>query len=129
MFFNALREDEDVVKVYTDHAFHDEVLENIVHHCLEGGGRVCESEKHHQGFIEAVISMKHRLPLVTLLHSNILVPPSYIKLHEEFCAVKLIHQFGDERKRILILDRDGVEHAIVLYETKGSVFLFDEEDG
>jgi hypothetical protein len=91
MHFDALREDEDVIKVYTNHAFHDEVLENVVHHHLEGGGRISESEKHHQGLIEAAISMKHCLPLVTILHPNILVPPLHIELGEEFCASKLIH--------------------------------------
>jgi hypothetical protein len=74
MFFDALCEDEDVVEVHANHAFHDEVLENVVHHRLEGRGRISESKKHHQGFVEAVISTKRRLPLVTLLHSNILVP-------------------------------------------------------
>jgi hypothetical protein len=117
-----------IIEVYANHAFHDEVLENIVHHCLEGGGRVFESEKHHQGFVEAVVSTKRRLPLVTLLHSNILVPPSHVELGEEFCTAKLIYQFRDKGKRISILDRDGVECTIVLYKTKRSVLLFDEED-
>jgi hypothetical protein len=128
MFFDALREDEDVVEVYANHAFHDEVLENVVHHRLEGGGRVGESEKHHQWLVEAAISTKRCLPLVTLFHSNILVPPSYVELREEFRAAKLIHQFGDEGKRIAILDRNGVERTIVLYKTKRPILLFDEED-
>jgi hypothetical protein len=82
MFFNALCEDEDVVEVYANHAFHDEVLVNVVHHRLEGGERDSESEKHHQWLVEAAISMKRCLPFITLFHSNILVPLSYAKLHE-----------------------------------------------
>ena len=31
MLLDALREDEDVVEVYANHAFHDEVLEDVVH--------------------------------------------------------------------------------------------------
>jgi hypothetical protein len=50
MLLNGLYEDEDVVEVNTDDAFHNKVLEDVVHHGLEGGGRVSESEKHHQGF-------------------------------------------------------------------------------
>jgi hypothetical protein len=118
MLFDALREDEDVVEVHTNHAFHDEVLENVVHHRLEGGGRISESKKHHQGLVEATISAKHCLPLVTLLHPNILVPPSHVELGEEFRATKLIHKFRDEGERIAILDHDGVERAVVLYEMK-----------
>jgi hypothetical protein len=109
MFFDALCEDEDVVEVYANHAFHDEVLANVVHHRLEGRGRTRESKKHHQGFIEAAISMKDCLPFVTLLYSNILVPPSDVELCKEFCAVQLIHRFGDEGKNVVILDCNGVE--------------------
>jgi len=37
VFGNTLREDEDVVKVYTYSPFHDEVSEYVIHHGLEGG--------------------------------------------------------------------------------------------
>jgi hypothetical protein len=84
MLFDALREDEDVVEVHTNHAFHDEVLENVVHHHLEGGGRISESEKHHLGLVEATISAKHCLPLVTLLDPNILVPHRTSSLVKNF---------------------------------------------
>jgi hypothetical protein len=81
MLFHGLCEDEDVVKVDTDNSFHDEVLENVIHHGLEGGGRVSESKKHHQGFKEA--------PFVrnAAFHSSpsfmdIVVTPPYIKFSE-----------------------------------------------
>ena len=38
VLFKGLREDEDVVQIDHDHAFRDEVLEDVVHHRLEGGG-------------------------------------------------------------------------------------------
>jgi hypothetical protein len=38
MLVNGFRKDEDVVKVDTDDTFHDKILENVVHHHLEGGG-------------------------------------------------------------------------------------------
>jgi hypothetical protein len=38
MLVNGFCEDEDVIKVDTDDAFHDKILENVVHHHLEGGG-------------------------------------------------------------------------------------------
>ncbi|KIJ42199.1 hypothetical protein M422DRAFT_254583 [Sphaerobolus stellatus SS14] len=36
MLFDSLGEDQDVINVYTNHPFHDEISENVVHHCLEG---------------------------------------------------------------------------------------------
>jgi hypothetical protein len=128
MLFNVLSEDENVIEVYTNNPFHNEILENVVHHGLEGRGRVSESKKHHQRFIEATIGMKHHLLLITHLHPHILVPPPHIELSEELHTSKLIHQFGNEGERIVIFDCDGVQHPIVLYQAKHTILLFDEED-
>jgi hypothetical protein len=49
MLFNGFCEDEDVIEVDADNTFHDEVLENVVHYSLEGGGRVSESKKITRG--------------------------------------------------------------------------------
>jgi hypothetical protein len=38
MLINGFHEDEDVIKVDTDNTFHDKILENVIHHRLEGGG-------------------------------------------------------------------------------------------
>ena len=38
--------DENVVDVYADDPFHDEVLEYIVHHRLEHGRAVGKSKEH-----------------------------------------------------------------------------------
>jgi hypothetical protein len=35
MFLDGLCEDENVIEVNTDDSFHDEVLEDVVHHSLE----------------------------------------------------------------------------------------------
>jgi hypothetical protein len=120
MLLNVLSEDENVVEVYTNHTFHHEILENVVHH-LEGRGRVSESEKHHQQFEKAVIHTKHCFPLIACLHLHILIPPPHIELSEELHALKLIHQFRNEGEQVAILDCNGVQHTIVLYKTKGSI--------
>ena len=46
MLFHRFREDEDVVQVDTDYTFGNEVLEDIIHHGLEGGRAVGEAEEH-----------------------------------------------------------------------------------
>jgi len=58
VLFKGLREDEDVVQIDHDHAFQDEVLEDVVHHRLEGGRTVREAEEHDKGFVQAAV-MRH----------------------------------------------------------------------
>jgi hypothetical protein len=85
-----------VVCSNSDDSFHDEVLEDVVHHSLEGGGRISESEKHHQGFKKSAIHTKCCLPLIAFLHLNIVVTPSYVELRKVFCTTKLVDEFRDE---------------------------------
>ena len=44
-------DNEDVIKVHYDIARQDEVLEDVIHHCLEGRRGVGQAEVHHQGFV------------------------------------------------------------------------------
>jgi hypothetical protein len=93
MLLDGFHKNEDVVKVNTDVSFHDEVLEAVVHHSLEGGGRISESEKYHQGFKEPVIRTKSCLPLITFLHLNIVVTPTYVELGKVLRTAKLVDEF------------------------------------
>jgi hypothetical protein len=127
MLLDGLRGDEDVVEVNTDGSFHDEVLEDVVHHCLEGGGRVSESEKHHQGFEESAIHTKRCLSLITFLHLNIVVTPSHIELRKVFRTAKLVDKFQDEWEGVPIFDHEGVQRSVVLYEAESAILLLDEE--
>jgi len=70
--------DEDVIEVHTDHSFHKKVLKDVIHHCLEGRRTICKAKEHHQWFEQPMTRLKRRLPLITLFHLHILVPPSHI---------------------------------------------------
>jgi hypothetical protein len=37
MFFNKAGEDQDIIKINQDNSLCDEVLEDFIHHSLEGG--------------------------------------------------------------------------------------------
>ena len=50
MLFLCLGEDQDVVQVDHHNTFRYEVLEDVVHHGLEGGRTVSHSKEHYQGF-------------------------------------------------------------------------------
>lgn len=49
VLFQILGEDQDVIKVDGYLALGDQVLEDDIHHPLEHGGQVGESEEHHGG--------------------------------------------------------------------------------
>jgi len=55
MLFHRLCKDEDVIQEDTDHTLGDEILENVIHHGLEGGWAVSETEEHHQRFKESSV--------------------------------------------------------------------------
>jgi len=72
------RSDQNVIKVDTYHSFHDEVLEYVIHHCLEGSWAIGESKEHHQGLEQPSVGLKCGLPLIAFLDSNIVVALSNI---------------------------------------------------
>jgi hypothetical protein len=46
VFLKQIGEDQNVVEIYRDNAFGDQVLEYLIHHCLEGGWIIGEAEVH-----------------------------------------------------------------------------------
>jgi hypothetical protein len=94
MLLDGFHKDEDVVKVNADNTFHNEVLKDVIHHGLEGGGGVSECEKHHQGLKQPTICAKCCLPLIAFLHPNIVVAPLNIKLCKVFHTMQLSEMSG-----------------------------------
>ena len=43
--------------------------------------------------------------------------------------MEVIDKLRDEEEGVAILDSEGVQHPIVLYQSERAVLLFDEEDG
>src|SRR3979490_3550105 len=127
MFFQCRREDEDVIKVDRDDTLGDEVLEDFVHHRLEGRRAVCQSKVHHEWFEQTAISSKHRFPFIAFFYPHVVIPPADVELGEVLRAFESVNEVVNEGKGIAILPSDQIEHAIVLYEAKFSVLL-DEED-
>jgi hypothetical protein len=46
MFLKRVGEDQDVVEIHRDDAFGDQVLEDLIHHRLEGGQTIGEAKVH-----------------------------------------------------------------------------------
>ena len=60
----------------------NEILEDVIHHHLEGSQAVGEAKEHDQGFEEASICLEGGLPLVSLFDPYIVISPSYVQLCE-----------------------------------------------
>jgi len=90
MFIYGFSVDEDIIEVHTYYSFHNEVLKDLIHHCLEGRRTICKAKEHHQWFEQPTAHPKCSLPLITLLHSHILITPSHVQLCEVPCIMKLI---------------------------------------
>ncbi|KAF9802479.1 hypothetical protein IEO21_09897 [Rhodonia placenta] len=106
-----------------------EIMEDVIHHRLEGHGGIGEATEHHQGFIQSPVSHKGRLPFVTGFDPDVVVSPLDIELRKECSAAELIHHLGDQRQWVAIFDSDRIQPAIILHGSKCPFLLFDEEEG
>src|SRR6266702_242518 len=95
--------------------FEDDIPIDVVHHGLKRRGRVGESKVHDRRFKESVSGFKRCFPLVSLLDAYIVVSPSYIKFGVDVCVTQVANEVCNERERVLIANREGVDFPIVLY--------------
>ncbi|KAG6859862.1 hypothetical protein C0993_003367 [Termitomyces sp. T159_Od127] len=120
--------DEDVIKVYAHYTLHDEVSEDVIHHCLESGWTVGESEEHDKGFKQSTIGLEGSLPLISFLNVHIVVAPPDVQFGEVPRPPEIIDELGDEEERVAILHHHGVKDPVVLDQPEQAILLFDEED-
>ncbi len=114
VFLPFLGVDQDVIQVDGHFSFSDQVSEDVVHHPLESGGRVCEPKEHDCGFKQSPIYAKSRLFFVSLLYVDVVIPPSDVELGEVLGSMELVDEFGDQGEGVSVLDRYFVELAVVL---------------
>ena len=120
--------DEDVVEVYHDVARQDEVLEDVVHHCLEGRGGVGQAEVHHQGFKEPPVRPERGLPFVAFPDPDVIETPPDVEFREEPGSFQSINKVVDQREGVPVLHGHRVQGPVVLNEPELSVLLLNEED-
>ena len=70
-------------------------------------------------------------PLVSILNTNVVVPPSNIKFGKDFGIFNLINEVLDEGERVCIFDSMTVDISIILARLEGirGIFLVDKEEG
>ena len=104
MLLFYLHKDQDVIQVHYDNPFRYDGSEDVIHHSLEGSRAVGHSEEHYEGFEEASVGTKGHFPLISGLDVYIIETPADIQFCEVLGSAELGDEFGDEGKRIFILD-------------------------
>ncbi|KAG5733786.1 hypothetical protein E4T56_gene8207 [Termitomyces sp. T112] len=120
--------DENVVEVYAHYAFGNKVLEDVVHHCLEGGQAIGESKEHNKRFEQSPVGLEGSLPLVSLLDACIIVSLPDIQFGEVLHTLEVDDELRDEGEVVVVLHGHGIENLEVLNQSKQAVLLSNEED-
>jgi len=75
---------------------------------LEGGRAVGHSEKHYEGFEEAIVGAEGCFPFISGLDAYIIETPVDIQFCEVSRSTELRDEFRDEGEQISVLDSYGV---------------------
>ena len=121
----ALGEDHDVVNVNDYDVVH--VRKDFVHHSLERGGGVAESEEHDSGFVGSSMTDECCFPFITFLDLHIVVPPPKVYLREVLRSLELVDELQNERERVIVSYSVLIEVPVVLDHLLSSVFLWHKE--
>src|ERR1700677_4868463 len=92
----------------------NEVLQDGVHHCLERGGRIGESEEHDRRFKAASVHSEGGFPFVSFFDSKIVITPPKIHFGKVFRTSEFVDEFRDERKGVIILNGMRIKISIIL---------------
>ena len=65
-----------------------------------------------------MICPKSGLPLVSFFHANIVKTPMDIEFSEVLGPLKLIDEFGEEGKWVLVFHCDHIQCLVVLYKSE-----------
>ncbi|KAG5729114.1 hypothetical protein E4T56_gene3167 [Termitomyces sp. T112] len=110
MFLQCFGVDEDVIKVYAHYALGDEVPEDVVHHSLEGGRAIGESEEHYEWLKQPPVGLEGSLPLISFLDAHIVVTPPDVQFSEVLCTLEVVDKLGDEEERVMVLHYHCIEY-------------------
>ena len=128
MFCEVLGEDQDVIEVYGDNAFSDEIFEYLIHHCLEGSWAIGETEIHDEGFEQPSVCVECSFLFITFMDPDVVVAPVNVELYEVASTFEMVNEVVNERKWVSILPSDEIERAVALNEMELPIFLLDKED-
>jgi hypothetical protein len=115
--------------VCSKNEYSDEVLQDVIHKCLERCRCIGEAEWHHKKLEVAVMCSECHLLYVGRVHEHLVVPIVEVKLGEEAGATEFIEQFIHHGNQEHVIDRLDVERAVIDIELLGFIWFLDEQDG
>lgn len=62
----------------------------MIHHCLEGGRGVSQSEEHDRRFEQSSVSLECRLPFVPFLDTDVVVTPSNVHFGKDAGSAEFV---------------------------------------
>ena len=101
----------------------------MVHECLKHGGSIAKSKEHDSGLEEPHGGNEGGFPLIFVLNMDVVVFPMNVELGEQGGLLHVVNEFWNEGEWIGVSDSAGVQEAVILPWTKGSVLLWYEEEG
>jgi hypothetical protein len=129
VFFQGHGEDQNVVQIYSNLSYGDEISEDGVHEGLERSGGIGEPKEHNVGCKEASVGGDSSLLLVLISNPYVVVTPSNVELREILGTFESTNDVCNEGEGVSILDGNLVESSVVLDEAEFSILLLDKEDG
>ncbi len=97
MFFDESGKDENIVHVYDDPSFCNEVSIKVIHYVLKGSEHIGKFKEHNIWLEKSFVSNKCYLPLVFISDTYIIIATSKIQLYENDSMYKFVNKFRDER--------------------------------
>ena len=88
--------DAEVIHIDFKPTFCDHISEDVVHKHLEHGWGIAKPKEHYCGFKESKGSDKCSLPLIHFPNSDVVVPPTYVKLGEQGGIFHVVDEFRDK---------------------------------
>ena len=122
------RIDKKVVHVDNEPSFCDHIAKGVIHELLKGGRGIGKTKEYYGWFEESFMGNESSLPLVPVFDTDIVIPPTDIKLDENLCSLEFINEIRDEWKGVCIADNMFIDIAIVLTRVKTAVLLFNKEE-
>src|SRR5258708_38847595 len=73
----------------------NEGAEDVIHHGLEGGGGVAQSEEHDEWLKECSVHGRGCLPLISFFETDVVEAPVEVQGGEPFCVAQPSEHIGD----------------------------------
>jgi hypothetical protein len=125
VFFQSVAINQDVVDICGTEDIEPGV-KGLINIGLKGIRGVSKSEGHNQRFLESISGHKGRHPLMAVCDPDIIKCRRDVELSEVLSRTQLGERFSDQRERITVLDRNGVEGPVVDTKAESSSRLLSK---